>query len=327
MFICKYCGKECKSKLSKSCHERLCKLNPNKVDTTYLSQNAINTNINKIQKHNDYKLYLKKIKFECVCENCNKIFYIEDYENRKYFPKCCSSFCSHSLSGKTNSKGTKQIKCMKCGNIFEANKHSNSYICNNCKLINKEAKSKNTNKSYIQISKIEMPYLNRCIVCNNLFNIRHRITCSDECHNIYLKNRKQYLSKETLQKFREVGKESAKKQSELRRSKNEIEFCKLCENYFDNVEHNKPIFNGWDGDIILPDIKFAILWNGNVHYKPIFGEANYNRIINRDKIKLKEINNAGYIPYIIKDIGKHNNNFVQEKFDEFIKYLIDNDYI
>jgi len=32
-YICKYCRKKCKSKLSKSCHERVCKLNPNKIDT------------------------------------------------------------------------------------------------------------------------------------------------------------------------------------------------------------------------------------------------------------------------------------------------------
>lgn len=28
IYNCKFCGKECNSKLSESCHERFCKLNP-----------------------------------------------------------------------------------------------------------------------------------------------------------------------------------------------------------------------------------------------------------------------------------------------------------
>jgi hypothetical protein len=55
----------------------------------------------------------------------------------------------------------------------------------------------------------------------------------------------------------------------MRRSKNEIKFCILCEQNFSNVEHNKPIFNGWDADIIIHDIKYAILWNGAWHYKKL----------------------------------------------------------
>ena len=307
IFICQYCGKECKSTLSKSCHERLCKLNPNKVDTTYLSQNAVNTNKKLSNKYKEYKLSLKKIIFECVCENCGKKFYIKDYENRKDFPKCCSSFCRHSLSGKTNSQGTKQIKCKQCGNLFEVNKHySGNCICDKCKNENLELKRKQKEE---------------------------KIKKQKESLKIKVKKKKsqkktiKYISEEIRQKFREAGKKSARKQAEIRRSKNEIEFCELCKNYFDNVEHNKPMFNGWDADVILPDIKFAILWNGKVHYEPIFGQANFNRVINRDKIKLKDIQNAGYIPYIIKDVGKYNDNFVQEKFDEFIEVLKENNHI
>ena len=44
------------------------------------------------------------------------------------------------------------------------------------------------------------------------------------------------------------------------------------------------------------------------------------------KHKLKEIQNVGYISYIIKDVGKHNDNFVNEKFIEFINYLKENNY-
>ena len=56
-----------------------------------------------------------------------------------------------------------------------------------------------------------------------------------------------------------AGRASAKVQNENRRSKNEIYFCELCENYFNNVKHNEPIFNGWDADVIITDYKLAIL--------------------------------------------------------------------
>jgi len=307
MFICQYCGKECKSKLSKSCHERLCKLNPNKIDINYLSQNAYNTNEKIKRKNKKIRENLKIIKFERICENCGNKFYIEDIETRKHFPKCCSSYCSHSLAGSINTNGTKIIKCIKCNKEYEVNKHrcANNFVCDECK--NKILEIKKKQKEEIRKQKESL-----------------KIEIKNKDSN---KKTIKYISEETRQKFREAGKKSAKKQSEIRRSKNEIEFCELCKNYFNNVEHNKSIFNGWDADVILPDIKFAILWNGKVHYAPIFGQANFNRVINRDKIKLKEIKNAGYTPYIIKDIGKHNDNFVNEKFNEFIEYLKENNYI
>lgn len=116
-------------------------------------------------------------------------------------------------------------------------------------------------------------------------------------------------------------------QGDLRRSKNEIEFCKLCEEYFDNVKHNESIFNGWDADIIIEDIKFAVLWNGPWHYKQITKSHSVKQTQNRDKIKVKEIEECGWTPYIIKDMGKANKDFVKEKFDEFLKYLKENTII
>lgn len=300
-YICQYCGKNFKSKRSKSCHERLCKLNQNRPDITYLTTNAINTN-NKIKN----KL-IKYVLFDRVCEYCHRHFYIYDIENRKNFPKCCSTKCSHGLSGSQNNKGTKICKCIKCNNEFEINKHANpnKFICNGCK-----AKTKEYNKYLkdLEKEKIKNENLEQIKVLNN-------------------EHKKRILTDETIQKLREAGKKSAQKQSETRRSKNEIKFCNLCENYFNNVEHNKPIFNGWDSDVIIHDIKFAILWNGKVHYEPIFGQKNFNRVTNRDKIKIKEIQNFGYIPYIIKDTGKFNINFVQKKFEEFINFLKENKYI
>ena len=131
-------------------------------------------------------------------------------------------------------------------------------------------------------------------------------------------------SKESWLALHNGGCKGIQHQGDLRRSKNEIEFCKLCEEYFDNVKHNESIFNGWDADIIIEDIKFAVLWNGPWHYKQITKSHSVKQTQNRDKIKVKEIEECGWTPYIIKDMGKANKDFVKEKFDEFLKYLKEN---
>lgn len=134
-------------------------------------------------------------------------------------------------------------------------------------------------------------------------------------------------SKESWLALHNGGCKGIQHQGDLRRSKNEIEFCKLCEEYFDNVKHNESIFNGWDADIIIKDIKFAVLWNGPWHYKQITKSHSVKQTQNRDKIKVKEIEECGWTPYIIKDMGKANKDFVKEKFDEFLKYLKENTII
>lgn len=134
-------------------------------------------------------------------------------------------------------------------------------------------------------------------------------------------------SKESWLALHNGGCKGIQHQGDLRRSKNEIEFCKLFEEYFDNVKHNESIFNGWDADIIIEDIKFAVLWNGPWHYKQITKSHSVKQTQNRDKIKVKEIEECGWTPYIIKDMGKANKDFVKEKFNEFLKYLKENSII
>lgn len=104
-----------------------------------------------------------------------------------------------------------------------------------------------------------------------------------------------------------------------KRSKNEIYFGELCRQKFKEVKFNNPIFNGWDADIIIEDLKIAILWNGKWHYEKITAKHSVEQVQNRDKIKLKEIIKSGYIPYVVKDMGKENKKFVKKEFEKFIK--------
>lgn len=107
----------------------------------------------------------------------------------------------------------------------------------------------------------------------------------------------------------------------FRRSKNEIYFYELCSDVFNNLDNNEPIFNGWDADIIIHDIKVAVLWNGIWHHKKITDKHSVKQVQNRDKIKIKEIIKYGYEPYVIDDFGKHNKLYVEEKFNEFINHI------
>jgi hypothetical protein len=114
------------------------------------------------------------------------------------------------------------------------------------------------------------------------------------------------------------GRSSAQHQN--KRSKNEIYFSKLCIQYFNNVLLNAPIFNGWDADVIIEDFKIAVLWNGKWHYEKITKKHSLKQVQNRDKIKSTEIKSLGYTPYLIKDMGKYNKNFVENEFNKLKIY-------
>ena len=67
--------------------------------------------------------------------------------------------------------------------------------------------------------------------------------------------------------------------------------------------------------------EIAVLWNGKWHYEKIKKEHSINQIQNRDKIKIEEIKKCGYIPYIIKDLGKYNLEKVNTEFKNFLDYI------
>ena len=66
--------------------------------------------------------------------------------------------------------------------------------------------------------------------------------------------------------------------------------------------HNECLFNGWDADIIIKELKLAILWNGSWHYREMnFNNHSLKQVQNRDRIKLKEIKKLGWKFIIVKD--------------------------
>ena len=99
---------------------------------------------------------------------------------------------------------------------------------------------------------------------------------------------------------RKGGRASALKQ--VRRSKDEIRLFELCRTYFDGVEHNKTIVDGWDADISVPCLKLAIFWNGPWHYKEMdMSNHHLLQVQTRDKIKIDVLSRNGWMIRVFED--------------------------
>lgn len=213
-------------------------------------------------------------------------------------------------------------KCENCNkvmySIYGSGRFCSKKCANSRKLtdLSKEQMKKTRQKTLKSKQKIKMDeyYLNpkRCVVCKKElpYEKKHRKTCSKKCLSI-------------VNKINSVKAGCVSSKKRVKRSKNEILFCELCEQYFgkENVLHNVPMFNGWDADVIILNIKLAILWNGVWHYKKITKSHNLKQVQNRDLIKLKEIKKNMYTPYIIEDYGKYNETKVRKEFETLLNYL------
>jgi len=221
-----------------------------------------------------------------------------------------------------------EVKCNCCDNKLMVEERENlfpkkkKYFCSKS-CANKREHSKET-KENIRFS------------LNGNKIIKLESTCIQcKCKFIKKRNKQKFCSRSCSSSWNNIhlgigriaGLASVKSQSENRRSKNEIYFAEMCQNKFHSVLINEQMFNGWDADVIIEDIKVAVLWNGRWHYNKITELHSVERVQNRDKIKIKEIELKGYLPYVIKDMGKENNEFVKKEFEKFIDYLKHNSYI
>ena len=207
------------------------------------------------------------------------------------------------------------MKCKTCGKDHDGTFGTGKYCsrsCANTRTHSKETKEK-IGKSLIKKSTYVIKNCEQCGKPWKSLRRRNRRFCSPSCSTTWV----------NLNTNRSInaGRKSAEVQKETRRSKNEKLFAELCEKEFENVLTNEPMFNGWDADVILTEEKVAVLWNGPWHYKKITEAHSVKQVQNRDKIKIKEIKNSGFIPYTIKDMGKFNEPFVKKEFEKFKQYM------
>lgn len=250
------------------------------------------------------------------CDYCKKSF-LKQYRDivisfkRNPFPKF---FCSRSCVNDASKSLSRDRICENCNNKYEGRKDPRcikTFCSRKCSAIfynrlrwaNKIRKPR---KRYYRKPKlVTKTVVNReCNECRKHFSTTGGAKYCSPCRQIA---------------FQRGGLKSAESQSQIRRSKNEILFAEMCSKQF-TLKTNYPLFNGWDADIILTDYKIAILWNGKWHYEQI-GRSSLSQIQNRDSIKIREILKMGYYPYIVKDMGKHNPEFVSSQFQLLLSYL------
>lgn len=182
--------------------------------------------------------------------------------------------------------------CKACGRELSYNQRKNKFCSSSCaasinNLGRKQSDKQKTiaAKTIKLIVKPKFTPVFQCKICGKWGIRKNRTTCSDTC---------------LLRAQQNYGKRSAT--SQKRRSKDEIKLYELCNSYFSHVENNVSIFNGWDADIIIHDIKLAILWNGPWHYKEMKGfKHSLKQVQNRDRIKIKEIKKLGWSAIIFED--------------------------
>lgn len=224
----------------------------------------------------------------------------------------------------TEYKGSKarlDIECKYCKDIYgmsftgyqSGNRHSK---CPNKHLRNNEYLEKMKPRSSTVIGKMKEI---TCSGCSTVFRQRYRKQklCSDEC-----RKKLEQLRKGTGH-YENIGRMGGliSVQRQTRRSINEIYFFMLCEKFFENVLSNVPMFDGWDADVILPDLKVCVFWNGVWHYRQVRHDHRLEQVQSRDKIKQSIIEKHGYTVYIIADMGSKKKKFVEEEFLKFVTHL------
>lgn len=243
------------------------------------------------------------------CDTCGDLF------KKKISCVGEHNFCNHSCAAKFTNKhretpdvGTKVVSCRKCEKQLIASRHAKGKTCDDCREFTNKNRKRYTPKIFL--------IKRACIICN--IEMELKSTSLQKYCNDCRKNRHKEIGK-----F--AGKKSAAKQ--VRRSKNEIYFAELCEKEYKNVLTNEPFFDSkygkWDADIILPNHKLAILWNGIWHYKQVRKNHSLKQVQSRDKIKEDIIKKSEYETYIISDIGKFDKEFVEEQF-EYLRFFIKN---
>jgi hypothetical protein len=262
-----------------------------------------------------------------ICKWCNKLM---SFSNSKSFgahlTNCKMNPNKIERDNRSKKKKEKIINCT-CGEKYTINisdyhfsigkyKKYCSRKCANKRVHTIESRDRISKKLYKGGSTL---YAINCKFCANSFQTRrkYQLFCCGSCVIRYRNLNEGLASK--------GGKASMYSQNN--RSKNEILFSEYCIDNFNNVLTNEPIFNSWDADIIIEDIKVAILWNGIWHYKKITEKHSLEKVQKRDELKIAEIKNCGYIPYVIKDMGGFDEEKVKTEWEIFNIWLKNRDIL
>jgi len=261
---------------------------------------------------------------EYKCKFCDETFHFEKKQQAGAHVTNChmnpnkKNVIDKILKTKNQIKTERILNCRKCGKEYKINVTEHIFLnkdfpkhcsrgCANSREHSDDVKVKISLRLKNKSSKVKKEIKNVIRKCNNC-NVNFE--CKD-------------TSSQKFCSYRCAGSFGGKNSKQGKRSKNEILLFEYCKKEYKDVLSNENLFNGWDADIIINDFKLAILWNGVWHYKKVTKNHSLKQVKNRDLIKIKEIKKMGYEPYIIKDMGKHDPEFVKKEFDILKKYILD----
>ena len=261
---------------------------------------CVDHNQNLVTNQHEYNNRYQLVDITCYCGVTYKI----NYRNLlNGIIHCTDRYKEYELFKLNRTKTKETILCAnkECNKEFihKNNKKYCSIICS--VLIQKTEEYRKNMSNSITIVKIKNNtklYPIICKVCNIEFKPKRFdiILCSRKCSQEY--SRRDEYKEIAKRNGSAGGKISATVQG--RRSKNEIYFAEKCEEYFgiENVTTNEACFEGFDCDIIIHKEKLAISYNGIV-------------------------TKYGYRFYVVKDMGKHDKNFVDQEFEIMLMCLMD----
>ena len=195
------------------------------------------------------------------CKWCKELIKVDSYY--KFGAHVTNCKMNTDRKYRKSEKNLYKFNCKKCSKSYELELTKSQFdkgrykiycskSCANSRVITDEHKLKTCN-SLMKNDYCDVFFI-KCELCNKVSTSKiSKRFCNLKC----LANSR----KDLLSKWGNIGGlKSVELQSKLRRSKNEIYFSELCIKHFDNVECNKSLFNGWDADVIIHDIKTAVLW-------------------------------------------------------------------
>lgn len=197
------------------------------------------------------------------CKNCDQLL---SYKKRN------NTFCDSSCAGSyNNSERTLSAESIqKAKETRNKNKHKHRY--SPCRLFGEN------NPNFIDGRSSK----NTCVICGEPSGSRK--TCSSIC----LQERRSVVARQNASKIRN-------------RSKDEIKLFELCATKFKCLA-NHIIDSGWDADIVMPDHKIAILWNGPWHYKDMkMSNHSLAQVQTRDRIKTSLFESLGWKVLVYED--------------------------
>jgi hypothetical protein len=230
-------------------------------------------------------------KVEVKCIQCKEAF----YKTRCQIKKTTNHFCSIKCSAKNQDQKV-EVKCLNCG--MDLYKKPSSIKRSSSNFCSRECKWKH------QDQKVEV----KCLNCNKFFlkkqdqiQKKPRHCCSIQCFKTLAKYNKNWgSSRSKLEVYTEK---------------------KLTEELTLNISYNDTSI-GYELDIYLPEMNFAIELNGVFHYKAIYGEKSLLKRQEIDRLKAEECVKRN-IKLIVINVSedKDNKRTLEKRYNE-IKSLI-----